>query len=431
MKLKVGEELVLDIKDWAPPQGAVGFAHGIAVFVPYVIPGELVKVRLIQRKKNWAIGVPMEIRKPSTWRQSPPCAHFGICGGCDYQMMDYEHQLLVKKEMLIKQARRAGVATEVLTEFSQEGIHPSPKPLGYRKRVRGVIQQGKFHLRQKNSSTYVRIDTCLLLHPLVNQAIAETCLGLPDGQYEWDLLSSTSRSFNQIKPQTEKQRVEELPQKNQVSIRYWPPSGEAQVGIRAYRSVKDLSFTQINPEVNECVMKELRRLIEFIVPQTQSSHLTVLELYAGSGNLTSVIVASKDQTRDGCDLSSVSIRVTAVEENFESVQLGRSRFSESLVRWIHSPVAKWLKGDQAKREIFDLLVVDPPRAGVDTSVIQFIKEAKRLTWFIYMSCDVMTWARDVRQLQDFYEVIGLHAFDMFPQTHHLEILSLLRRKSEV
>ncbi len=428
MPVFVGAELVLEIKDWAPPQGALGFWGDVAIFVPYVIPGELVKVQVAQRKKNWALAVLVEILKPSAERQKAICPHFTECGGCDYQMLSYSKQLAIKKDFVLKQASRIGVSSAALQSFAVEGVRASPSPLGYRRRVRGQIRSGEFFLSKKNSHERVRIQECFLLHPRVARAIQETRDFLPDGFYEWDLVDTGDGAswINLSKPGS---RVARVSPKTGVSFPlYWPDQATPEVIVRPYSAVKDLSFSQVNPLVNQAVLEELRRITHDVAMHSSKEEVLALELYAGAGNLTAALVQAFDEAPQ----PGARIQVTAIEENPHSVKSGRARFSPERVRWIQSPVEEWLKRQIQKQDgVFDLLLVDPPRAGLSLVVIDFLLGDVALPWVIYMSCDLMTWARDVQRLSHVYEVVRLHGFDMFPQTHHLEILSLLRRKRGV
>jgi tRNA/tmRNA/rRNA uracil-C5-methylase (TrmA/RlmC/RlmD family) len=171
---------VLTIHDIAFGGKGVARHEGMVVFVPFVAVGESVTARIVRRKKNFAEAELGEVLTPSPDRVTPPCPVFGHCGGCSYQHLAYERQLAVKYAQVEQTLRRVGR----LAEVPMRPIVPSPKPYGYRNRIRVHKAGGVVGFYMTDGQTLVDVEQCPIALPQVNAALAKLRKsGVPDDDY--------------------------------------------------------------------------------------------------------------------------------------------------------------------------------------------------------------------------------------------------------
>ena len=157
--------IMLDLTAIAPGGEAIGRHEGLVVFVPQGLPGERVTVELVERKRSYARGRIVAVHQPSADRVTPVCPVFGICGGCDWQQMEYTAQVRAKTLIVQEQFARIGK----LPDAAVRPCIPSPKPLAYRNHVRlALTAAGRPGYRAAGSQQVVAVDAC----PIVEDGIA-------------------------------------------------------------------------------------------------------------------------------------------------------------------------------------------------------------------------------------------------------------------
>ncbi len=408
-----------------------------AAFIPYVLPEEEVEIKIRQIKKDYLLADKISILSPSPFRVAPPCPLFEKCGGCQWQMIDYSHQLQFKTELLKETLRRIG-------KLEPEVAPPVPvsDPFHYRQRVKfqttfenGKVVIGFYRLE---SNQIVPIESCFIISPLLNSLLKEVSLFLNKTP---ELFSSLKEIYFSLSSNGQDILIElngkELPDQGSViqdlfnlpfeikGIILSGEKGEIKVLGKKYLSniIKDAAhpeegikirnsaggFSQVNWEMN-------LKLIETLLSWAQlSGKENILELYCGNGNLT-------------LPLAKESRQITAVEEN--PVALEDLRFNLQANQITNCSVRKGSaqmvlsRWDRAKFPI-DLLALDPPREGIDHSSLQSILKI-RPPRILYISCDPATLARDLKALSTHYTIQRIAPFDMFPQTAHIETLTELK-----
>ena len=168
-KMRPGQEVTLEIKDIAFGGKGVGRLEGMACFVPGVIEGETVRVRIGKVKSRLMEAALLEVTESSPYRIEPPCPVFLQCGGCAYQHIDYAHQLRIKETQLREALRRLGG----LTDPPVGAMIASPQPYGYRNRIAVHVRDGKAGFFAEGSNRVVPVKKCLI-------ASAEVDLGFQD-----------------------------------------------------------------------------------------------------------------------------------------------------------------------------------------------------------------------------------------------------------
>jgi len=392
--------------------GGLGLAHaeGKTIMVPLAAPGDRLRIRIERQKGNVAFASLVEVLEPSPMRVDPPCPYFGRCGGCDFQQLNYPAQLEAKAEIIRDCLRRIG-HLDVVPPFE---VVASPNPWHYRARAQWQYDYVSSHLGyfEAGSRRVCDVAECAVLVPELQTALDSLRTriqqgGLPDDVRDFRALAGDDR-------------VSLSPDPDEAN----PPEVERSIGGESYHLDAE-SFFQTNVDL-------VPQLIEAALDGVQGE--TAVELYCGVGLFT-VALARR------------FTRVTAIESDLAAAAYAQKNLSlaglsntaivnEDVARWLAKNLdradSSALSGDPKRRSRqvgtalqTDFLLLDPPRTGAESRVIDGILqiEPKRIC---YVSCDPATLARDLRKLiSGGYSLDSLIAFDMFPQTHHVETVAQL------
>jgi 23S rRNA (uracil1939-C5)-methyltransferase len=179
-KIRVGQEIVMEINDIGFGGRGVGRVDGMACFVPGVIEGEKVRVKIAKVKSRMMEAWLLEVLEPSTYRIEAPCPVFLQCGGCSYQHIDYPHQLHIKETQLREALRRLGG----MIDPPVAAMIPSPEPYGYRNRIAVHVRDGKAGFFAEGSNRVVPVSKCLIASPEVDAGFQDLLKERPrDGDY--------------------------------------------------------------------------------------------------------------------------------------------------------------------------------------------------------------------------------------------------------
>ncbi|HET7209878.1 MAG TPA: 23S rRNA (uracil(1939)-C(5))-methyltransferase RlmD [Terriglobales bacterium] len=413
--------------------------RGKAVFVPFVLEGENVDADLVQQKPGFARANLRQVLKPSAHRVTPECPYFMRCGGCHYQHASYEHQLEIKASILIESLRR--VAKLELGAALQ--IHASP-PWNYRNRTRLRTQiSPEFALGYNRFGSHALepVERCPISSPLINQAIGTIWDLGRKGQIDShvrEIEFFSNAQDTELLAEVYLDVVSQVARDERLNLRAWSEEFRGAipgcVGVSLFRAQRPSeSKTESQPLAvagSASIQHETktakyrvsagsffqtnRHLTETLVELvTQGvSGTTALDLYAGVGLFSTVL--SREFTN-----------VIAVESSPNSCS-DLAYNAPGNVKSVRSTVEQYLQKHGSKLRP-DLVVVDPPRAGLRERVAGMVVQllAPRVT---YVSCDPATLARDlVPFVAAGYRVEQAHLVDLFPQTFHLEsVLQLVR-----
>jgi len=409
---------------------------GKAVFLPFVLEGERVEAEITEQKPGFARARAGEILEPSPHRVAPACPYFGQCGGCHYQHAGYDHQLQIKAAILRETIRRVA-KLEVEQEIR---VHPSP-PWNYRNRTRLRVRTRPFVLgyNRLRGSDLLAVEQCPISSPLINRAIAALWeLGRADKasadvrEIEFFANADDTRLLAELTVQEagwwhgRKSDVSQFV----IALRAAVPEI---AGVDVFHAVGpgEIETEEISAELREAFGEQhlvyatghasfqvsggsffqtnrflIDELVDLVTGNRSGDY--ALDLYAGTG-LFSVALAKNFR------------EVRAVESSpFSFHDLMRN--CPQNVRLHQESVEDFL--GEAER---DLVVVDPPRAGLGQKVAGLLADsgAPRIT---YVSCDPATLARDLVVLMaSGYRIDEAHLVDLFPQTFHIEsVLQLVR-----
>lgn len=437
--------VILEIEALGHRGVGIGRCNGKVIVVPFTAPGDRVEVNITRSHRTYEEGVPVRIIGPSPLRIDPPCPVFGYCGGCHFQHLPIDRQRRIKADLFREMLSHSG---DVPAEFIGDILH-APQALGYRSRLEAhIVWNGEPHagFMARKSEEVVPVRTCFLALPPLQETIA----ALPDLLYharassvtmaditadasklavDITLLSSPPISRDtrdrlgryaakmpQVKSILSGQRRSgpaavlwsRKPDSKGVSYALPLQQEEAEISLTVWPGI----FRQVNPFGNRLLVSTV---LEWIREQQCSER--VLDLYAGMGNLS-------------IPVSYLVPEIVAVEVDPRAVENGS--FNASVLRrhnihWVQTSCAQALRTLLKHQERFQTVILDPPRSGAREILADLA--ALGPEHIIYVSCDPATLARDVRFLQHEgnYIVRRSLPLDMFPQTFHIESITLLHR----
>jgi 23S rRNA (uracil1939-C5)-methyltransferase len=383
-------EFEIRIERIVPNGYGIGFSEGQTVFVPLSAPGDLLKVRPREKRGAILFAEIVEILEKSPVRIDAPCQHFGKCGGCDFQHMNYETQLESKAAIIADCFRRLGrLELEVPIE-----VVPSPDQFAYRARVEWHYDsfRRRFGFYRRLTRDVIDMDGCPVLTDGLNAEMKRIRSAM-----EWDDLESgggvlSASSGGKV---------------STYSPEFIEPMEELSFQTNGETFFYDArTFFQANHLL-------IGKLIELAIGDRTGG--AACELYSGSGLFT-------------IPLARKFARVASSETDERAVSFARKNIEHARIENVSLDVAdsaEWLAEIPEAAGEFDLLLLDPPRAGAQKKVTDQILRLKPKE-ISYVSCEPSTLARDLGELcRGGYKIDKVTAVDMFPQTHHVETVVAL------
>jgi len=405
----------------------IGREEGKVYFVPYVLPDEEVVVSPIKEKKEYIEAKLKEIIEENPDRTKPECEYFGLCGGCDYLHIKYQAQLKYKKAILQEIFQRiAKIDIEI------DNIIPSENQYFYRNKTQLKVdtKSAKIGFYKKNSNEVVEIDKCLLVSEEINPVITnlkKVIPLLPVLPKEIHIFSNQKEILLKFIYKKEprkiiltKDRVKKFISPLVVGFGdYVEKDGKIEKlrfvgqdylifdieGFKYKASVD--SFFQVNKF-------QIKNLINIVLKHIDYDKLA--DLYCGVGLFT--IPASK-----------ICKEAIGVEISYQAIK--DANFNKKLnnlknVKFYPSSTEKALQ--IIKDFSPDIVIIDPPRAGLTKEVINQVVNISNLKKIIYVSCDPATLARDVKLfIENGFKIKETNLIDMFPNTYHIESIIILER----
>jgi 23S rRNA (uracil1939-C5)-methyltransferase len=419
--------------------GGLGLAHaeGKTLMVALAAPGDRLRVRVDRVKGNVGFASIVEVLEPSPMRIAPPCPYFGSCGGCDFQQLTYEAQLSAKAEIIKDSLHRIGRINTV-PDFN---ITPAPNQWRYRSRAQWQYDSVRHRLGyfESVSRNVCDVAECAVLVPELQQSLETLRHEMSEG-----LLPDDARYFRAV---VGDQGVSVASGVRSPAVSEGPTRDIS-------RSVNGETYTLNAESFFQANIDLAPQLIEAAIGDTSGD--TAIELYSGVGLFT-------------LPLSRRFKRLIAVEENPDAASFARENLAQAgltnveivsadVTRWIGSDLERggrvpmyrerrFASGGRDATQTFDetqteghiqnavtagapqidFLLLDPPRVGAESRVIDGILQISPKQ-ICYVSCDPATLARDLRKiLAGGYSLVSLSAFDMFPQTHHVETVVQISR----
>jgi 23S rRNA (uracil1939-C5)-methyltransferase len=435
----MADELLLSIEKLLYKGDGLAHAEGNTVFVPFVLPGEQVRATVATRKKNLIHAKLEEVKQASMSRIKPRCPHFGVCGGCHYQHIEFAEQVRQKKEILRETLSRLGGVN-----WTGEIQEHTAEPFGYRNRAQWAFRDAMpraFGYFLPESARILPIDECPVLSPGLAKAFGQLqelarANSLPPGILEVEAFvdsEDTKLALNVAFERFSKPAkdltamfkgalpgLESLLLLDQSKNRFeltGPGYLEHKAGEFSFR-VSHLSFFQVNRFLIEDLTKT-------VLEGAKGGY--ALDLYAGVGFFTLPLAKRFE-------------RVVSVDANLAATRDLQANAEAAGVQVVsnNEHTEDFLKKEQ---ETPEFVVLDPPRSGLGADVAARLANLGAAQ-IAYLSCDPSTLARDLAVLTGSerkptseveathrYEIDKVDLFDLFPQTFHIETLVRLRRSS--
>lgn len=373
--------LELEVLGYAAGGNCVARHEGKVIFIRGVIPGETVRVKLNddEKSKRFTTATLVEVITPAVKRVTPPCQHFGECGGCDWQHISIDEQMNMHHIVISDQLKRIGKFGNltVLPTLSVEG----ETGLGYRNKMRfATSDAGNFAMRKNKSHNLVEIDSCLIADAQID-AVTKS---------NWPPAAEVTvvKGSDEVLVLANREIVPEITYRNDFGS-WQVPAGD---------------FWQVHQQAPVMLIERVLHQLEI------SQGDRVADLYAGVGLFAQPIAK----------LVGSSGAVFSVENDLRAHRCALANLhSFDWAEVIQSDVAKYLR----KATGFNKAIVDPPRSGLNQSVINSLNQVKGLTKICYVSCDAGTLARDLRSFADTGWQIGeIQPLLLFPMTAHIETI---------
>jgi 23S rRNA (uracil1939-C5)-methyltransferase len=398
ISLEIGDVIEVATERLAYGGDAVARHNELAIFIAFAAPGERLRVRIVERRKNFARAVIEEILEPSDARRAAPCQHFGDCGGCQLQHIAYEAQLEAKAGFVRDALKRVGKI-----EWPQKIEVRHAAEFGYRSRAQIKIERFNPQNLASRRVGFNRIGS----HAICD--VSSCPVLVPELEANLPLL----RSFVNQSKQSERNDFTDVEMAaGENAIAFEPrlaglPGGDLERRVRgAVYSFSPSTFFQVNSLLLETLIDEA---------VAEYSGAVAIDLYAGVGLFTIQLAR-----RFG--------NVIGVESGNQAARFARENISANNlmnVEFYNARVERWLDDFVAPSP--DLILLDPPRAGAAEAVAR-IAELKP-QHISYVSCDPTTLARDLRKLLDSgFQLERVTAIDLFPQTYHIETVALLKKQ---
>lgn len=426
--MKVGEKFSAEILDNGANGNGIAKIDGFVCFVPYCVKGENVTFKIKNIQKNFCECELEKIISPSKDRVIPQCPYFGTCGGCQLQHMSKTLQSEYKTNQI----------KSIFKKSFDKKIDVSPcvskNEYYYRNKVNFAIHDNKLCFYNCNQQLFA-VENCPLFDvdltdiisifnkylASVNTNFEALHIRLLSDEYQFTFVSTTL-DF----PQKE-QLIALLQQKNiKFSLNLCKNSiknssnitnsviciyGDAKqdydiLGIK--NKISPASFLQINQKVQDRIYND----INLLIPKTSK----VINAYGGTGILSSII------SKQAEIVYSIELNKAASKNCEEMIKLNNLKNIKSVCGDCKVEIPSILQKEKITHIIFD-----PPRSGIDKTILNCVKNLK-IPNIIYLSCNPATLVRDLKLLDDVYEIFSAQPYDMFPQTAHIETLVQLKLK---
>ena len=392
------EEVELKIDHLANLGMGVGRVNGWVVMVPFVIPGELVKVRIYRNHSQYSEGDLLEILESSKYRVSPKCSLFESCGGCQYQHIDYGEQLKIKTQQVKELLEKNGGI-----QFPVSLARSSKQVFGYRSKITphynrpnkngdqpiGFLKYGRRH-------DIVDVKQCVIATDAINESLPE--------MREKAVLEGGKKRRQRGGTLLLRDTLEGVVNNPKAIV-------SEKVGELTFQ-FKAGEFFQNNPYI----LPDLVEFVKFHASGNGIKHL--VDTYCGVG-LFALSLSQVFELVVGVEISEAAIQLAKV--NAQIYDINNVRFQIGKAEAIFQHIK--FSGENTS------VIIDPPRKGCDLAFIEQLLDFNPQK-IIYVSCDPATQARDLNYfVENAYKLTEVQPFDLFPHTRHIESVAILERIS--
>jgi len=388
------------------------FGRGIAridnkiCFIEDAFPEEVVEIKIVSNQKNHCAGKVEKHIKKSKDRIPSKCKYSKICGGCCFQEFSYQKENEYKEQKVKEILERfANVSSDKIKsiEYSEEN--------NYRNKITIHCNKNDIGLYKEETNDIIPIQECLLVDEKINELIEslrqhkirfkEAIIRVSnDGKKSMIKLITDdgATSINNLKADVVFVNDKCITLNDKII---------SKIGNKNFFLSID-SFFQVNKSLTEKLYQEVLNIVKKTFPKS------VLDLYCGTGTI-GIYISNYVKKVVGVDVSKSAIDNANENKklnNISNIEFRRNKVENEIVNFENK---------------FELVIVDPPRAGLDKKTRENLKRIYP-NYIIYVSCNPMTLARDLKELLDIYEVKWIKPYNMFPRTWHCEAIAVLERK---
>ena len=387
---KMADKKEIDIYGLAYGGYGVGKIDGKVCFVEGALPGEKVNFSIKENKKNFMTGITADILVSSSDRIKPICSYYGECGGCQYQHLSYEKELISKSQQVVELMQRIGG----IKDFECKDIVSSNSCYGYRASITLHRSENAYGYFSKDNKTILGIDSC----PLAVQEINRKIPTLFNISKKKNITIKSSVSGN-------------VYISNQPGGRFYTDRL-----LNADITFSPLAFSQTNPHIASSMATWLCESVKQACDKGK-----LFDLFCGVG-FFGILLRGLFDTVVGIDNSSIAIDC--------AVQTKKSLNAEN-IKFYCADVDKYFPANYEKMgKCSSVILVDPPRSGLNRVLAEYLADIKNAHSLYYVSCDPSTLARDARIItkKSNWQLARLACFDMFARTKHIETIAVFKRQ---
>ncbi len=448
--IKKEDEFILDVKRLGINGEGIGYYNRLAIFVPNAIPGEGHNIKITEVKSNMAFGKSLEIKNKSEYRKEPKCIYYDKCGGCNTMHIDYNKMLDFKRDILVEALNKySGLNTKSFEIKKTIGLNE----FNYRNKsqlpLRVEDDKLKVAMIKENSNIFIPIDECIIQNKLLNDLNNSICKIIEKNKisiYSYKEKKGIIRYIT-IRVNKNNEALVDLVCYQYEDLKNLADEIMKLKGVKGVYQSLNTVFTQgasivggdlIHLAGDKYIIETLGNIKYMLYPDTFFQLNTLIAEEMMKTVLKSLKLSFKERVLDaysgvgtiGLYIAHNSKEVIGIENNKSSVLAANENAKLNNIK-----NAKFLQGNAEELlpkmikdgEEFDAIVVDPPRTGLNDKFIKALLESnvKRI---VYVSCNPATLAKNLSVLKEKYNVNSITPFDMFPNTAHVESVTLLVKR---
>lgn len=381
-------------------------------FISFTCPGDIVKVRVIKKKKKYADAEVFEYIKKSNKRSKIKCKHYTVCGGCNLLHIKYKYQLEYKKEILKHIFNRNNI------NVSEIEIFPSEPNINYRYKSKVFFTKNKCGFKKRKSNSIVKISECYIVHKKIINAIRKinnsksiiaknSFVAFFIVNEKDDTLALYAKKSPRLLNVLQNNTAEFVSPAENILFEY-----EYFIQKKYKLFYSPLSFLQSNLNLNKLMVKNIYlHLFEKNIT-LKNKKKRLLDLYCGNGNIS-------------LPLTKLFKEVTFVDSSEDSIKmlnlnLKENKINNAVVKndYVHNFLNQ-------NKDSFDAIILDPPRIGCGKEVIENVAR-KKPALIVYVSCNPLISIKEIKLLiKNSYRIDKIQMYDMFPHTNHIEFVAFL------
>ncbi|TVL42420.1 class I SAM-dependent RNA methyltransferase [Brachyspira hyodysenteriae] len=397
----------MEVKIIDTAYGGYGIAkdeNGKVIFIPHSVEGDILDITITKESKKFSYASINKILESSKFRIKPKCKYAGICGGCLFNHIEYNKQLDIKKNVVLNAIRNIDFNNDIKMIYGEN--------INYRLRVNMIADNGRIGFYRFKSNDFVNIDECVILKESLFDKIKNFASenNITGNIYSIENNNNEALAFIELNKKINIKCFEKY--FKGITVKH-------NKNIKSYGSDTILYKTKYGniPIGHKTFFQSnLYLLDDFqynVIKYLSDNDSSIVELYAGSGFFTSAL-ENKIKSFNN------HYKFIASEINKDSVLIA-NKYDLKIKNEDALITLKNIDYD------IDALILDPPREGMNKNVVEEIIRIKPKK-IIYVSCDPMTFARDINLLKEYYNLSDLNIIDMFADTYHIELISFLEYK---